>query len=507
MTAKRQTNVRLIKKGRFQLPILAGVVTLVVAAGIFVVTVSHGASGTMSVLPATTGVALGSNVTVTVHLNSGTTPVNALEADITYPTSTLKYVSYNNTGSAFALDAVSPSTTNPPNTGTLQFARSTQGGSAPVSGENLVLSINFQTVGVGPANIDLSNSSVALASTGSVNVVAVRNGSVVTVSDVTAPSVPGSLVTPTKTLSSVNLSWSGSTDNVGVTGYKIYRGGTQIGTSPSTTYTDSHLTPNTNYSYTVAAYDAAGNTTTQTAALAVTTLPDTTPPSAPSVLVASSRTFTSINLGWAAATDNIGVTGYRIYRGNTLINSVGAITTFNDFGLTPGTAYQYYVVAVDAAGNASPAPAAPTSLSTLADTVAPSTPSALSAGARTATTVTLSWTAATDNVGVASYRLYRDGAQIGMSTTNSGIFALPSSAGNYSYTATALDGSGNVSLISTPLVVSTFGPADVNQDGKVNIVDLSLLLGNWGKPGIGDINNDGTVGVVDLSLLLGAWNP
>ena len=67
---------------------------------------------------------------------------------------------------------------------------------------------------------------------------------------------------------------------MGVTGYKIYRGGTQIGTSAVTNYTDTGLTASTAYSYTVSAYDAAGNNSAQSAALQVTTktAADTTPP-------------------------------------------------------------------------------------------------------------------------------------------------------------------------------------------------------------------------------------
>jgi chitodextrinase len=61
------------------------------------------------------------------------------------------------------------------------------------------------------------------------------------------------------TSTSVSLSWTASTDNVGVTGYDVYRGSTLAGTSAGTTFTDSGLTPSTAYTYTVKAYDAAGN--------------------------------------------------------------------------------------------------------------------------------------------------------------------------------------------------------------------------------------------------------
>ena len=73
--------------------------------------------------------------------------------------------------------------------------------------------------------------------------------------------------------SSVSLSWSASTDNVAVTGYDVYRGGTLMGRTSSTsaTYTDSTVAPSTSYVYTVDAVDGAGNHSPQTAGGGVTT--------------------------------------------------------------------------------------------------------------------------------------------------------------------------------------------------------------------------------------------
>ena len=92
-----------------------------------------------------------------------------------------------------------------------------------------------------------------------------------TVVDTQAPSVPAGLGAQAASSSQINLTWSASTDNVGVTGYKVYRGGALIGTSPSNSYSDSGLAVSTAYSYTVAAYDAAGNTSGQSAAASATT--------------------------------------------------------------------------------------------------------------------------------------------------------------------------------------------------------------------------------------------
>ena len=70
----------------------------------------------------------------------------------------------------------------------------------------------------------------------------------------------------------VNLTWSASTDNVGVTGYKIFRGGVQIGTSPTASFSDTGLAASTVYNYSVSAYDAAGNNSAQSSASSVIAL-------------------------------------------------------------------------------------------------------------------------------------------------------------------------------------------------------------------------------------------
>src|SRR5439155_696603 len=94
------------------------------------------------------------------------------------------------------------------------------------------------------------------------------------VGDATAPSVPAGLTaTAGATIQQVSLSWSASTDNVGVTGYTIYRDGTQLGTVSGSTlsFLDNTVAGLTSYSYTVDAFDAAGNHSAQSAAAAVTT--------------------------------------------------------------------------------------------------------------------------------------------------------------------------------------------------------------------------------------------
>lgn len=89
--------------------------------------------------------------------------------------------------------------------------------------------------------------------------------------DTVAPSAPTGLVTTGRTESTIALSWTASTDNVGVTGYRILRDGTQIATSATTQYTDTGLAASTAHTYTVRAYDAAGNVSAASVPLTVST--------------------------------------------------------------------------------------------------------------------------------------------------------------------------------------------------------------------------------------------
>lgn len=96
--------------------------------------------------------------------------------------------------------------------------------------------------------------------------------------DTIPPSVPTGLTATAVSSSQINLRWNASTDNVGVTGYKIFRGGTQIATVTGTTYSDTELSASTAYDYRVAAYDAARHTSAQSAVASASTPAGTAAP-------------------------------------------------------------------------------------------------------------------------------------------------------------------------------------------------------------------------------------
>ncbi len=197
---------------------------------------------------------------VSVNVNNSTTDTTPPTVSITAP-ATGATVSNTVTVSANASDNVA--------VGSVQF----QLDNANVGTADLVAPYTFSWDTTKSSNgshtlraiaTDTSNNSATSASVS----VTVNNGP----ADTAPPTVPTGLTAAAASSSQINLSWTASTDNVGVTGYKVFRGGTQVGTSASTSYSDAGLTASTAYTYTVAAYDAAGNTSGQSTSASATTL-------------------------------------------------------------------------------------------------------------------------------------------------------------------------------------------------------------------------------------------
>ena len=162
--------------------------------------------------------------------------------------------------------------------------------------------------------------------------------------DTTAPTAP-TLSASGTTSTSTSLSWSGATDNVAVTGYDVYQGTTLKASVTTTSYTVTGLTASTTYSFTVKAKDAAGNISVASNTASVTTLANTTDTPAPTAptLSASGTTSSGTTLSWSGATDNVGVTGYDVYQGTTLLGST-ASTSYTVSGLAASTTYSFTAV-------------------------------------------------------------------------------------------------------------------------------------------------------------------
>ncbi|MDP3789801.1 MAG: DUF1080 domain-containing protein, partial [Candidatus Omnitrophota bacterium] len=275
--------------------------------------------------------------------------------------------------------------------------------------------------------------------------------------DTTAPSVPQGLTVTSKTYNSISIAWNASTDNVGVTGYRVYRDDSALINIAATSYTNSGLSPDTSYSYAVAAYDAAGNISDHTTPLPVRTAPppDITPPSVPQNLGSASKTDTTVSLAWSASTDNVAVAGYRLYRDDVKIYE-GASLACTDSGRTANTTYTYKVSAFDAAGNESVrSTALAVTTNPPPDTIVPSVPQNLRSTSKTYSSISLAWNASTDNVGVTGYRLYRNNVKIYEGATLVYTDSGRTASTAYTYTVTACDAAGNVSGASIPLIVQT----------------------------------------------------
>jgi chitodextrinase len=177
---------------------------------------------------------------------------------------------------------------------------------------------------------------------------------------------------------------------------------------------------------------------------------------------------------------------------------------FTDQGLTPNTSYSYTVAAVDSSNNVSAVSAAGVHR-TLADTIAPSIPANVT-GVVTGGNIALSWTAASDNIAVSGYLIYRDGVLLGASPTTS-FNVVGALSGTHVYSVAAVDAADNKSAQSVGTSISIFAIGDINRDGKVDVFDLSSMLANWGRTGVNvaDLNADSVVNVFDLSILLGRW--
>ncbi|UHA76276.1 lytic polysaccharide monooxygenase [Paenibacillus sp. 481] len=180
--------------------------------------------------------------------------------------------------------------------------------------------------------------------------------------DNVAPTAPTGATVSNVGATGATIAWNASTDNIGVTGYRIFNGSNQIGTTNGALVANlTGLTSNTSYTITVKAIDAAGNSSAAGNAVTFTTLPvsgpDTVAPTAPNSLHVMGRsTSTTVPLMWNASTDNVSVTGYQIFRGTTLIATVsGSAVEYLVTGLTANTAYTFTVKAFDAAGNVSAA--------------------------------------------------------------------------------------------------------------------------------------------------------
>ncbi|MGG4107296.1 DNRLRE domain-containing protein [Paenibacillus lautus] len=327
-----------------------------------------------------------------------------------------------------------------------------------------------------------------------------------------------------KTSSSISLSWNASTDNVGVTGYEIYNGSAPAASVTGTNATISGLSANTAYTFTVKAKDAAGNISGASNAVTATTNNDTSSPNLAlnKTAVASSseasgfepakafdgsqatrwasaegvdpqwiyvdlgavKNINRIQLNWEEAyaksykiqvsVDNGAPTNwtdvFSTTTGNGAIDDI-AISNRNAryvrmYGTARGTPYGYSLYEFEVYGTDSMGGS---------DTETPTVPTNLAVTNTTSSSVTLSWGAATDNVGVTGYDVY-EGATLAATVTDTTATVSELNANTtYTFTVKAKDAAGNVSAASNEISATTSG--DTVNPVKLTAIEDSFVRG------------------------------
>ena len=273
------------------------------------------------------------------------------------------------------------------------------------------------------------------------------------------PSQPSNLRVAEATPFSVRVEWDPAQDNIGVAGYYIFRQerNRRLSTS-ATSYTVSRLACGESTTISVAAYDRAGNSSSWVTATA-STAPclDVQPPSTPSGFRQMATTQDAVVLAWDASTDDVGVVGYGVYRDLARVASPTQSTATLS-GLSCGSWHRFDVDAVDAAGNRSSLGGAFVETAACGDGESPTVPSDLSVTSTTQTSVSISWSASSDDVGVAGYHVRAEGLLVSTDVKTSSTISGLACGTTYTITVDAFDAAGNQSPAATTRAATAVCP-------------------------------------------------
>jgi hypothetical protein len=343
-------------------------------------------------------------------------------------------------------------------------------------------------------------------------------------SDTTPPVLTGTLTVSALTSTSYTLSWTAATDNVGVTSYEVsLNGGAYTSLGGVLSIAISGRSAGSTDQVLIRAKDAAGNAS---APLSINvTLPplsDTMPPVLTGTITVSALASTSYTLSWPSATDNVGVASYEFsVNGGIDYTPTGLSQSANVTGRTPGATDQVRVRAKDAAGNASSALSASVILLSASDTSPPVLTGAITVSGLTTVGYTLSWGAATDNLGVSSYERSLDGGASWLDVGNVLTVVItgrtPGSvdqvrlrakdaAGNVStpaLAATVTLATGGAAALVTPPMKNNTGTLLANLSGiTVNVYNVNTGALVVRKTGLSS-NAAGMVTISDATLVSG----
>jgi len=262
------------------------------------------------------------------------------------------------------------------------------------------------------------------------------NAAVVTTRDGSPPTTPTNLAAVAVGSNRIDLTWSASSDpESGISRYRVFRDGSQVGTATATSYQDDGLVAGTEYEYRVSAVngdDLVGELSDPASART----PDDSAPSTPTELTAFAVSFDQVDLNWSASSDpESGIAYYRVFRDGSEVGTSG-VTSFQDPGLTASTSYEYRVSAVNGEELESEL-SEPATAITL-DEPGPPPPTDLVASPLSDTQIDLSWTAPSGDA--TGYNVYRDGAFIGSVTATTFVDTGLAPETTYRYAVASLKG-------------------------------------------------------------------
>ena len=295
--------------------------------------------------------------------------------------------------------------------------------------------------------------------------------------DTTPPTIPQRMTAAASGERVVDVAWESSRDDGGVARYEILRDGAPILTATEPAIQDRGLAPARRYCYAARACDAAGNCSSP-APEACATTPDRTPPTRPPSFEALASSDVAVGLAWAQATDEVGVVGYELKRGDRVLAVAHPGLAFTEGGLRPFTKYCWTLLAIDAAGNRSPSAQACATTPDLTPPTAPGRPAAVSVSS---SQLFVGWDPSTDDVGVVAYEVLRDGAPTArVATTRMRDFGLPTTR-EFCYTVRAVDAAGNRSEAGGPVCAVTANPSQLASPSDLRVVRVSAteVLLQW----------------------------
>ena len=170
--------------------------------------------------------------------------------------------------------------------------------------------------------------------------------------DNVAPTQPTGVEASNQTTTTIDLNWTASTDDIGVTGYNIYIDDVLTSQTSNISFQLTGLAPDTSYAVEIEARDFANNKSEKSAVLNSSTTIDSTAPSAPTNITASNISGTAFKINWDAGTDDTAVTDYNVFVNGSLEGNTPDLS-YTLSGLTISTTYQISISAKDAADNES----------------------------------------------------------------------------------------------------------------------------------------------------------